>query len=31
MNHTSIRSGMRDVDVTIRRILKVNHAGEFGP
>ena len=30
MNHSSIRSGMRDVDVTIRRILKVNHAGEFG-
>ncbi|SCB56218.1 Ubiquinone biosynthesis protein COQ7 [Rhizobium aethiopicum] len=23
-------SGMRDRDVTIRRILKVNHAGEFG-
>ncbi|MFB2605040.1 demethoxyubiquinone hydroxylase family protein, partial [Rhizobium phaseoli] len=30
MSHTPIRSGMCDVDVTIRCILKVNHAGEFG-
>ncbi|ANL72652.1 ubiquinone biosynthesis family protein [Rhizobium phaseoli] len=30
MSPTPIRSGMCDVDVTIRRILKVNHAGEFG-
>ena len=30
MINTSSRSGVRDRDVTIRRILKVNHAGEFG-
>ncbi|MGO7585119.1 demethoxyubiquinone hydroxylase family protein [Rhizobium ruizarguesonis] len=30
MINPSSRSGRRDPDVTIRRILKVNHAGEFG-
>ncbi|TBZ32673.1 demethoxyubiquinone hydroxylase family protein [Rhizobium leguminosarum bv. viciae] len=30
MSNQSSRSGRRDPDVTIRRILKVNHAGEFG-
>ncbi|MBB4234162.1 demethoxyubiquinone hydroxylase family protein [Rhizobium esperanzae] len=30
MVNPSGSSGMRDPDVTIRRILKVNHAGEFG-
>lgn len=30
MSHMASRSGRRDLDVTIRRILKVNHAGEFG-
>ena len=30
VSNQSSRSGRRDPDVTIRRILKVNHAGEFG-
>ncbi|MBX5192889.1 demethoxyubiquinone hydroxylase family protein [Rhizobium sp. NZLR3b] len=30
MINPSSNSGMRDADVTIRRILKVNHAVEFG-
>ncbi|RFB93615.1 demethoxyubiquinone hydroxylase family protein [Rhizobium leguminosarum bv. trifolii] len=30
MSNPSSNSGIRDADVTIRRILKVNHAGEFG-
>jgi len=30
VSNPSSRSGRRDPDVTIRRILKVNHAGEFG-
>ena len=30
MINPSSNAGMRDPDVTVRRILKVNHAGEFG-